>query len=69
MRNQQKPIVFDVERIKTWLQGRTNKEAILLQTIELLNGEFVNKPISTINVHLKLESLLKPDPIFRWEEQ
>lgn len=29
----------------------------------------MTKPISDINVHLKMESLLKEEPIMFWDEQ
>lgn len=35
----------------------------------MLKGGWFVKPVSDINLHLKLESLLKSDPIYNWQDQ
>jgi hypothetical protein len=56
-------LIFNGQAIKDWLSHRSGAEKISMEVLEALAGELMIKPISDINVHLKLESLLKDNPI------
>lgn len=61
------PITYNAELTLEWLSTRPNANAKALETIELISGMFLIKPISNIKFHIKLEALLKDDPIEWWE--
>jgi len=55
--------VFNPFEISEWLSKRKDAPKKVKETWELLSGELMLKPLSDINIHLKLESLLKEEPI------
>lgn len=55
--------------IKQWLLEHPKCPEKLKLTMQLIYEELLIKPISDIKVHLKLESLLKDDPIMEWAKQ
>nr|UNI73829.1 MAG: RNA-dependent RNA polymerase [brine shrimp endornavirus 2] len=56
-------IIFEAEDIQAWIEECKDAPKVLLETIKLLSEELISKPISAVNIHLKLESLLKAEPI------
>lgn len=51
-----------------WLKRRPDAPKIHREIIKLLAEEIMIKPISDINIHIKLESLMKDEPIMHWEQ-
>lgn len=49
-----------------WIAERKDAPEKLRQTLELLACELVNAPLSNINIHTKVESLIKDEPIMNW---
>lgn len=60
-------IIFSGDGIRDWLIKRPKCEDKIKRTMNFFMNEINIKPISDINLHLKLESLLKDEPIERWE--
>nr|QGA70920.1 RNA-dependent RNA polymerase [Osterfarnebo virus] len=62
-------ITFNATEISDWIKGRSNAPQIIKQCLDLVVNEITNKSINDVNVHLKLESLLKETPINMWDKQ
>jgi len=56
------PITFNQEATRSWLQSRPNVASIVRQVNEILSEGLQLHPINSMNVHLKLEALLKSNP-------
>nr|UIA10493.1 polyprotein [Alphaendornavirus sp.] len=63
------PLYFDIERIQEWLAGRTGVPEIDRELQSILSEGLFNQPINKLNVHNKLESLLKSAPITNFAQQ
>nr|UIA10497.1 polyprotein [Alphaendornavirus sp.] len=63
------PLYFDVDRIQEWLAGRTGVAEIDRELQSILSEGLFNQPINKLNVHNKLESLLKSAPITSFSQQ
>jgi UDP-N-acetylglucosamine:LPS N-acetylglucosamine transferase len=63
------PITVNSEKIKGWLQDREGKKKIVQALNLLLEEGWPDHPINVANVHAKLESLLKSNPITEWDQQ
>ncbi|APG77709.1 hypothetical protein [Shahe endorna-like virus 1] len=63
------PIVYDPASIENWIMERKGAPEIIKELMTKLAGELMTKPISDVNIHLKLESLLKESPIVSWKQQ
>nr|UIA10503.1 polyprotein [Alphaendornavirus sp.] len=63
------PLTFDIERIQEWLAGRTGVQEIDRELQQILAEGLFNQPINKLNVHNKLESLLKSAPITNFAQQ
>jgi hypothetical protein len=59
---------LNVRESMEWLRHRRGAGAIYTELMNWLQHGFATDPISNVNVHLKLESLLKENPILSWEE-
>lgn len=59
----EQPLIFDGKATILWLQEHSGADEKLKASIKLLAGELSTQPISNIKIHLKLESLLKTEPI------
>ncbi|ALT66307.1 polyprotein [Hordeum vulgare alphaendornavirus] len=60
---QSNTITYNTDKVKEWLQGRPNVESIVGEVNNILTEGFMKHPINKLNVHLKLESLLKSQPV------
>jgi hypothetical protein len=56
---QEDTVTIDHAASLHWLKGRPDRDAICEELDEFLKGELMTKSVSDVNVHLKLESLLK----------
>jgi hypothetical protein len=63
------PVVINPECVKAWVEQSKGSTGIERELNELLAGELLTKPMSDVNVHLKVESLLKDLPIKLYKEQ
>nr|UIA10499.1 polyprotein [Alphaendornavirus sp.] len=63
------PLYFDNNAMKEWLAGRTGIEGIDRELNDILSQGLFNDPINKLNVHVKLESLLKDTPITAFSQQ
>nr|UNI73825.1 MAG: RNA-dependent RNA polymerase [brine shrimp endornavirus 1] len=63
------PLIYDSKDIEAWIKASSNAPQILKETISLLSEEILTKPINMVNIHIKLESLLKSDPIDHMKKQ
>ncbi|APG77655.1 hypothetical protein [Hubei endorna-like virus 1] len=63
------PIIIEPEDVKEWVEENKDTVKITKELLELLAGELITKPMSDVNVHLKVESLLKTEPITSMREQ
>nr|UIA10482.1 polyprotein [Alphaendornavirus sp.] len=63
------PLYFDQTAMQNWLSGRTGIEAIDRELNDILSQGLFNEPINKLNVHMKLESLLKDTPITSFSQQ
>ncbi|QOE88790.1 polyprotein [Cucumber endornavirus 1] len=55
----QELLIIRPKDVKNWIEQNKDCEKIEKELIDLLCGELITKPINDVNVHLKLESLLK----------
>nr|AYV98026.1 polyprotein [Cucumis melo alphaendornavirus] len=55
----QELLIIRPKDVKKWIEENKDCEKIERELIDLLCGELISKPINDVNVHLKLESLLK----------
>jgi hypothetical protein len=62
-------LTFNNGDIANWLSKRPDAAKITTELRKLLEGEFLHTPINDVNVHIKLESLLKANYITNWQEQ
>jgi UDP:flavonoid glycosyltransferase YjiC (YdhE family) len=63
------PVNFDYDDIKSWLKGRPGELKIYTEFIKYLDEGFMVDPLNMVNVHLKLEALLKSEPIGLTKQQ
>jgi len=56
----------DMDKTRDWIAGRPDADKIQLELKTLLQEEIGVVPLNAINVHIKLESLLKEDPLMHW---
>nr|UIA10505.1 polyprotein [Alphaendornavirus sp.] len=63
------PLYYDNNAMKEWLTGRTGIEGIDRELNDILSQGLFNDPINKLNVHVKLESLLKDNPITAFSQQ
>nr|QPO25406.1 polyprotein [Hydrocotyle umbellata endornavirus] len=63
------PIVIDPEDVRSWIAENKSCPLIIKELVNVLGCEMLVKPLSDVNIHLKLESLLKDEPIKSWREQ
>jgi len=66
---QRSPLTFTAEDVKSWVKQSKAAPLVLKNTIKLLAEEILNRPLSDVNIHLKMESLLKDEPIGNWRQQ
>jgi hypothetical protein len=66
---QQDQITYDPAGTLKWLNEHPAPTERLKEVIELLAGGHTIQPMNSVNVHLKLESLFKNDPISYWQQQ
>nr|WHU31544.1 polyprotein [chieh-qua endornavirus] len=52
-------LIIRPKDVQKWVSENKDSQRIEKELIELLCGELISKPINDVNVHLKLESLLK----------
>lgn len=57
------PIIYDPKEILKWTSERRGAPKIYNDTLKLLSQELCTKPLNDINVHVKVEALLKEQPI------
>ncbi|AOV81679.1 polyprotein [Ceratobasidium endornavirus B] len=62
-------ITLNDEATREWLRGRTGVKKIDKELDELEAGGFLENGVNSFNVHQKLESLLKSNPIIDWAKQ
>jgi len=62
------PIQFNPMEMLKWLEAKPDGLKIYKELEEFLDNEIGLKPFSDVNVHLKLESLLKSNPIEYWQQ-
>nr|QDH88955.1 MAG: RNA-dependent RNA polymerase [Riboviria sp.] len=62
-------ITINPDDIKDWISKSKDAPKVLIETMKLLEEELLTKPLNDVNVHLKLESLLKDEPIQLWKQQ
>jgi hypothetical protein len=60
---------FDIKGTRDWLQEHKNSQAKRIRLEKFLQGGMNIKPLHDVNVHVKMESLLKDEPILDWTEQ
>ncbi|BCL84886.1 polyprotein [Phytophthora endornavirus 2] len=65
----QQPLTFDSEKTLTWIASRSDSSKIARELSTLLDEGFIVNGLDRVNVHLKLESLLKDEPITSYKEQ
>nr|UIA10507.1 polyprotein [Alphaendornavirus sp.] len=63
------PITYNAEAITQWLREHPGTEKIQKEVDEILAEGFLTNPLNKLNVHNKLESLLKEVPITKIQEQ
>lgn len=66
---QSSTLTFSGADVANWISECKDAPKVLKETIELLSAEILTKPINDVNIHLKLESLLKDEPIANWKQQ
>nr|UNY85744.1 polyprotein [Rhizoctonia solani alphaendornavirus 1] len=64
-----KPIKIDGKKTMDWLNARKDREKVATDLLEILSEGVGIHKVNAINIHAKLESLLKQDPIQKPEEQ
>jgi UDP:flavonoid glycosyltransferase YjiC (YdhE family) len=62
-------LTYSPEGTLNWLNNHPDAPDKLKQVIATIAGDFLTKPLNSVNVHLKLESLFKEEPIFNWDDQ
>lgn len=60
-------VTLDANKSIEWIKQHKAPERVRDAMVKWLKDDVTGKPITRINVHLKLESLLKSKPIFNWE--
>nr|ALM62234.1 RNA-dependent RNA polymerase [Soybean leaf-associated endornavirus 1] len=65
----QNPLTFDSEKTLAWISTRSDSLKIAKELQEMLDEGLVVHGLDRVNVHLKLESLLKDEPITSYREQ
>lgn len=62
------PIVFDYELSSKWIENHRIPAEVQKQMHMLLNSELGIKAFSDVKIHVKIEALLKSDPIDQWSQ-
>ncbi|AID67139.1 putative polyprotein [Yerba mate endornavirus] len=62
-------LIIDALDVQEWINENKDTDNIIREMLETLSGEIITKPINDVNVHLKVESLLKSNPITVSQEQ
>nr|AYE54433.2 polyprotein of PvEV-1 [Phaseolus vulgaris alphaendornavirus 1] len=62
-------LIIKQKDVEQWIDDNKDCPKIVKELLQLLSGELCVKHISNVNVHLKLESLLKDNPIDYWRQQ
>ncbi|AEX28369.1 unnamed protein product [Persea americana alphaendornavirus 1] len=66
---QENNLIIEESDVRAWIEDSKDSNKIVKELKELLAGEMLIKPMNDVNVHLKLESLLKANPINVTKEQ
>ncbi|AQY10114.1 polyprotein [Lagenaria siceraria endornavirus-Hubei] len=64
-----KRLVILPEDVKRWVETNKDAKRIEPELLELLSGEILVKPMNDVNIHLKLESLLKDNTTIMTKQQ
>uniref|UniRef100_A0AB39C0U4 Polyprotein n=1 Tax=Apis mellifera associated alphaendornavirus 2 TaxID=3238874 RepID=A0AB39C0U4_9VIRU len=62
-------IIIDYKKVEEWIRVNKDCPRIVKEMLVTLSGELLVKHINDVNVHLKLESLYKNEPIDSWRQQ
>jgi hypothetical protein len=62
-------ITYDPKSITEWVNKKDRAPMRMKEVLKTLAAELTVKPMSDINVHTKLESLIKDEPIMHYEQQ
>jgi hypothetical protein len=62
-------LVFEPSDIKAWIEASRGAPSVLQEVVKVLGTEILTKPINDVNIHVKMESLLKSSPIALMREQ
>nr|UIA10488.1 polyprotein [Alphaendornavirus sp.] len=65
----QNAITYNAEAVTQWLKEHPGTDKIQKEVDEILAEGFLTNPLNKLNVHNKLESLLKTDPITQIQDQ
>lgn len=63
------PICFDSEATLEWLSHRKDANAGYNECVKYITSDVFLKDIAEMKVHVKTESLYKPDPIMNWGDE
>ncbi|AOV81703.1 polyprotein [Ceratobasidium endornavirus C] len=66
---QKNKLYFSTAQVREWLSGRTGIEAIDQELQDILEQGMFNEPLNRANVHVKMEQLLKSDPVTNFAAQ
>jgi len=62
-------LTYDENDIKTWLTRRQDKNKLVTEIENLLEEGWVTNQLNDYKIHVKLESLLKEEPIYDFKDQ
>ncbi|BAE94538.1 polyprotein [Helicobasidium mompa endornavirus 1] len=63
------PLYFDPAAVNKWLHDHPGSDKLAKEVQEVLATGFLDDPLNLANVHAKLESLLKSNPIMDWTKE
>lgn len=66
---QSNKLTFNADKTKEWLEDHLKGKLKYSELVNWLSDKHVNSNISDIGVFVKLESLLKDEPIWNWAAQ
>jgi hypothetical protein len=62
-------LIINSDDVAEWVNASKNAPRIAKELIKTLTNELLTKPLNDVNIHLKLESLLKTTPITDFRQQ
>lgn len=61
-------ITYNAEATSKWLEKRKGADEKFKASVNWILNEIRTKPISDVKVHVKVEQLLKEEPIMTWDK-